>query len=104
MTVGASPSIEVYSVSATNRGFYKTLAVAAAGIDEAASAFSSHLQCPEDEGGDYVLGDDLVLRTPDEDGDRPNDGSMSLEIDRETSDRILSQPGRVVMLASGANG
>lgn len=102
--MGPSPSVEIYSVSATNRGFHKTLAVAASGMDEAASAFSSHLPCPEDEGGDYVLGDDLVLRARDEDGDHPNPGSMSLEIDRETSDRILSQPGRVVMLASGANG
>lgn len=100
----SASSLKVYSVSATNRGFHKTLAVAATGVDEAASAFSSHLSSPEDEGGDYVLGDDLVLRTRDEDGDHPNDGSMSLEIDRETSARILSQPGRVVTLASGANG
>jgi len=102
--VPAEPSPGIYSVSATNQSFYKTLAVAAAGIDEAASAFASHLPCPDDEGGDCVMGDDLVLRTRDEDGDLPNEGSMSLEIDQRTSDLILSQPGRVVILASGANG
>lgn len=92
----------IHTATATNDGFHMHLAVAATDRDAARTAIlrSGILKAPSDEGGDYVLDDEIREIPVDEDG-RVDLGHPTWIGDPAS---MLANPGTVEMLSSGANG
>lgn len=100
----------IFTASATNAGFYLQLAVAADSAEQAREAFlaSDLMTAPDDEGGDYTLGDDVAgftLGTTEYDVD---DALYYMDADGRPAsfdtESVLAAEGMVVMLESGGNG